>query len=255
MELVETHAHLYALSQDDSVDTYIARAKSCGVSRFVCVGASDGTQSARTAIDIAERFPEVYATIGVHPHDADEYQSLEEIEQLLEHPKAVAVGETGLDFFRDWADFDKQRSLFEASISVAKNCSKPIVIHSRDARDECFETLKRLGADAVGGVFHCYSEDAEFAKKLRDINFLVSLTGVITFKKAHGLRETARAIPLEQIMLETDCPYMAPEPFRGKQSEPMHVLKIAEKLAEIKEISLEDVARVTTSNAERIFGV
>jgi TatD DNase family protein len=255
MELIETHAHLYALSDEEAVETYLSRAKSCGISTFICVGASDGIQSAKTAVELSEEFPEVYATVGVHPHDADEYQNLEEIEYLLEHQKVVAVGETGLDFFREWADFDKQQKLFEASISVAKNCSKPIVIHSRDARDECYATLKRLGAEAVGGVFHCYSEDAEFAKKLRDINFSVSLTGVLTFKKAHQLRETARTVPLEQIMLETDCPYMAPEPFRGKPSEPMHVLKIAEKLAEVKELSLEKVAAATSENARRIFRI
>jgi TatD DNase family protein len=222
---------------------------------MICIGASEGVATASQAVELANKYPFVWASVGVHPHSAGQYQSLEEIENLAANERVVAIGETGLDFFRDWAPFENQRTLFRNSISFAKEIKKPLIIHCRDAGEEIFSILKELGAESVGGVFHCYAESAEFAQKLVDINFKISLPGTLTFKRSEKLREEVKKIPLQQIMLETDCPYMAPEPFRGTPSEPMHVYQIALKLAEIKEVTLEEVAKVTTQTAKDLFAI
>lgn len=252
--LVDTHCHLPSLSHRP-LSEIIADAVTAGVTRMICIGASVGKESAVDAVRLAETFPEVWASVGVHPHDAKDFTDLSGVDTLVTHPRVVAVGETGLDFFRDWAPRDNQYLLFEATVTLAKKHRKPLIIHSRSAGDECLEVLKRLDARDTGGVFHCYAEDTEFAKKLADINFLVSFPGSLTFKNATALRDTAKAIPLEQIMLETDAPYMAPEPFRGKPSEPMHVYQIGLVLAEVKGLSLAEIGEQTSRNAERLFGL
>lgn len=226
-----------------------------GVSRVVCIGAGEGMKSAADAVSLAERFPNVWATVGVHPHDAKDHTALDGLETLAAHQKVVAIGETGLDFFRDWAPKEDQQRLFENTIAFARNLRKPLVIHCREAAEETFQTLRENKAHEIGGVFHCYAQDYRFAQRLEELDFIVSFPGSLTFKNASALRETAKAIPLERIMLETDAPYMAPEPFRGKPSEPAHVLQIAKKLAEIKELSLDAVAEKTTATACRFFGI
>lgn len=254
MELIDTHCHLDAL-EHDSLEIILERAARCSVLRYVCIGASQGIESAKRAVALAESVPAIWCSVGIHPHDAESRDQLEALEAYVTNAKVVAVGETGLDYFRDWSPFEDQRALFRDTIAFAKNARKPLIIHCRDAGEETLQTLIECDAQSVGGVFHCYAQDAEFAKRLRDINFLVSFTGNLTFKKATELRETASKIPIEQILLETDCPYMAPEPFRGKPSEPMHVYQIALKLAELKTLSLEEVAHTTTENAERFFSL
>lgn len=252
IELIDTHAHLPSLNHKP-LEKILSDAHEQGVGRVVTIGAGDGISSAWACAELTNKVDNVWASIGVHPHDAAEYQNLDALAELAENPKIVAVGETGLDFYRDWSPFSLQRKLFEASISFAKTLKKPLIIHCRDAMAETVEALRRMQAWEVGGVFHCYAGDAEDAKKLKDLNFLVSFTGVLTFKNAAALRSVSKEIPLDQIMLETDCPYMAPTPYRGEPSEPMHVRLIAEKLAEVREISLEEVASATTENAERLF--
>ncbi len=254
MELVDTHCHLTYANQE-LLPQILSNAARVGVKRFVCIGAGDGAASASGAVALAEEFPDVWASIGIHPHDAEKERSLEQLEKLAAHPKVVAVGETGLDYFRDWSPFDLQLALFRNTIAFAKNHRKPLIIHCRSAAADTLKVIREENAKEVGGVFHCYSEDAEFAKKLADENFLVSFTGNITFKKATELRETVKNIPLSQMMLETDMPYMAPEPFRGKESEPMHVYQVALKVSEVKGVSLDEVAACTTLNAERLFGI
>jgi len=257
MELIDTHCHLPYL-EHKPLEQVLEDAKAVDVKKFLCIGASQGTRSAFDSVTLAEKYPSVFASVGIHPHSAGvnehgEPASIEPLKELATHDKVLAIGETGLDFFKEWAPFEDQRRVFRETISFAKEIKKPLIIHCRDAKEETFSILKERNAEQAGGVFHCYSESAEFAKQLSDINFLVSLPGPITFKKADTLRAEVVKIPLEQIMLETDCPYMAPEPYRGKPSEPMHVYNIALKLAEVKEISLEEVARVTTQNAKRLF--
>ena len=254
MELIDTHCHLTTFDEQE-LEAAFARAKECSIGRMLCIGASEGITTANQSIAIAEKYPHVFLSIGVHPHSAGEFTQLDSIEELITHPKTLAVGETGLDFFKDWAPRENQYELFRNSIAIAKKHKKPLIIHCRDAEEETFQVLKEEGASEVGGVFHCFVGNADFEKRAREINFMVSLTGVVTFKNAKALQEAVKEIPLEQIMLETDCPYMAPEPFRGKKSEPMHVYQIALKVAELKGLSLEEVAEITTKNAERLFGI
>jgi TatD DNase family protein len=231
----------------------LQRAGQADVKRAICIGAIDGDKAATQAVEIAKLFNNVWATIGIHPHDADSHQSLESIAHLAYHPKVVAIGETGLDYFRDWADFENQKTLFRNTIAFAREVKKPLVIHCRDAIDDVLSILGKTGAEHVGGVVHCYGEDAETAGKLRDLNFLISVTGTITFKNSEKLRTAVGSIPLEQLMLETDSPYMAPVPHRGKPSEPAHVRLIAEQIADLKSISLNEVARTTSRNADKLF--
>ena len=254
MELVDTHCHLTSLSHG-TTEEILARAQEAFVTRCVSIGASDGLNSAYEALSLAKAHKNVWCSVGIHPHDAGNTIEIETLEDIVGDSLVVAIGETGLDFYRDWAPADKQRELFERTIAFARKHKKPLIIHSRSAGEECLETLTRLQARDVGGVFHCYAENAEFAKKLADTNFLVSYPGALTFKSAHAVREIAAAIPLEQIMLETDAPYMAPEPFRGKPNEPAHVLQIAQAMAKVKDISIQEVARVTTSTAKRFYNL
>jgi len=252
MELIDTHCHLTYFERE-RVDAILASAKECAVTRVVCIGASEGLESAAKAVALAEQYKNVWATVGVHPHDAGSHTTLESLEKYLSCKKVVAVGETGLDYFKDWSPREMQLVLFRNSIAFAKNCKKPLVIHCRDAAADTLKVLKECKAEEVGGVFHCYAEDAEFAKRIADLNFIVSFTGNITFKKASDRRDAVAGIELERMMLETDAPYMAPEPYRGKECQPMHVRWVAEKVAEIKGVSVEEVARITTATAEKLF--
>ncbi len=252
MELIDTHCHLTELPEAE-LRAQLERAAAAGVTRMICIGAGYGVDAAKRAVALADRFPNIWASVGIHPHNAVDVARLPELAPLAEHPKVVAIGETGLDFFRDWSPFDLQGELFRQSIALARRVKKPLIIHCRNAAEECFETLQQNAASEVGGVFHCYSEDASFARRLEEINFRVSFPGSLTFKKAEALREIAREIPLSRIMLETDSPYMAPEPHRGKPSEPAHVRMIAEVLAAARGLSVEAIAEETSKTAEALF--
>lgn len=255
MELVDSHTHLDSKEFDADRDAVIERARAAGVTRLITVGASKGFDSASNAIRLAEQHPFIWATAGIHPHDAATPLDKDRLRALLAHPRVVAVGETGLDFYRDWSPVDAQRTWFQAQIELALEVKKPLIIHSRQAGEECLATLEKHGAAAVGGVFHCYAEDEKFAERLAKINFLVSFPGTLTFKKADELRRIAEHIPLDQIMIETDAPYMAPEPHRGKRCESAFVLETARALAAVKDLTLEEVAERTSANAERLFGI
>jgi TatD DNase family protein len=252
MELIDTHCHLDTATEDE-LSAIFLNADRVGVERMICIGASKGIESSPAAVALARKHTRIYATVGIHPHDAGSYTDLTPLLPLLDDPKVVALGETGLDFFRDWAPKEAQYALFKNTIALAKKRKKPLVIHCRDAYEETYRVLVEEGAAEVGGVFHCYAGDAEYARKIIDLNFLISFTGALTFKKSDNLKAVVRDIPLEKIMCETDTPYMAPEPFRGGKSEPMHVYQVARAMAEIKGLTLEQVAEITTANAERLF--
>ena len=253
LDLIDTHAHIDSEPFDGDRDACLARARAVGVQRIISIGASRGIASAHTSIALAERHPDVWASVGIHPHDAGQDLALGELEALAQHPKVVAIGETGLDFFRDWSPRERQYALFEHQIDLAIRVSKPLIIHSREAGEECIRVLTERSAQRVGGVFHCYAENAAFAERLQKIGFLVSFPGVLTFKKSDAMRAVAKEIPLEQIMVETDAPYMAPEPNRGKRCEPAFVVDTARALAAVKGLPLEEVAAITTQNALRLF--
>lgn len=238
---------------DEDREQCIERALSSGVTRLITIGTGGGLSGAYKAIALAEKYPSVWATVGVHPHSANEHYDPTELERLAQHPRVVAIGETGLDFYRDWAPVDKQHEAFKLQIQIARRVKKPLVIHSRNAGSECLQILLEHHAREVGGVFHCFAEDAEFARTLREIGFRVSFPGVLTFKKAEEARTICKNIPIEQILIETDSPFLAPEPYRGKRCEPAFVVETAKKLAEIKGLSLEEVGAITTENALQLF--
>lgn len=252
--LIDTHCHLTVFSQEE-LSGVLERAAASGVRRMICIGATDGKTGAERSVDLATTHENVWATVGIHPHDAGNFQDLSAVSHLYSHPKVVGVGETGLDFFRDWSPVDAQYQLFRESIRLALRINKPLVIHCRDAQEETLAVLREEGASAVGGVFHCFSGDCAFADQVLALNFSISFTGNVTFKKATTLREVVKHIPLEAILLETDTPYMAPEPFRGRPSEPMHVRQVAELIASERDITLEELATATTQNAHRLFSV
>lgn len=253
LDIIDTHCHLDHEPFDVDREECIERASQAGVTRIITIGTGNGLAGAHRAIALAEQYPMVWATVGVHPHCAGREFALEELEHLARHPRVVAIGEVGLDFFRDWSPVEKQYEIFRWQIELATRLRKPLIIHSRNAGAECLAVLKEHNAQLVGGVMHCFSEDAAFAAQLRDINFLVSFPGQLTFKKADTVREICRDIPLEQIMVETDAPFLAPEPHRGKRCEPAFVVETARRLALIKGLPLEKVAEITTSNALKLF--
>ena len=250
---IDSHVHLDFKEFSEDLPLVLARAVDCGVTRFISIGAGEGLNSAERVTKLAAAHANIWATVGVHPHDAKLGCDITKLTQLAKSPKVVAIGETGLDFYRDWSPREDQERVFRAHIRLALELSLPLIIHSREAGNECLTILEELGASSVGGVFHCYAEDAVFAEKLRAIYFLVSFPGSVTFKKAQTLREMVKNIALEQIMVETDAPYLAPEPYRGKRCESSFMLETAKKIAELKQISLAEFASVVTATTERFF--
>jgi TatD DNase family protein len=253
--LFDTHVHLNAEQFEDDLEEVIERAKSAGVSNVVVVGFDRPTII--RAMELVEQYDFMYASIGWHPVDAiDMVQAdLEWIEELTRHPKVVAIGEMGLDYHWDKSPKEIQKEVFRKQIRLAKKVKLPIIIHNREATSDIMEILKEENAAEVGGIMHCFSGSPETAKACIEMNFYISLGGPVTFKNAKKPKEVAAEIPLDRLLIETDCPYLAPHPNRGKRNEPSFVRLIAEEIAEIKNVSLEEVAQKTERNAKKIFGI
>jgi TatD DNase family protein len=238
--------------QDDLTEV-IGRAASRGVTRIITVGID--LDSSGKALLLAEANPGVFATVGVHPHNvaglAD--QDYERLAVLAENPKVVAYGEIGLDFHYNYAPAHVQVTHFTRQVDLAKQLGLPLVVHDRDAHTEVLEILRCAQPYPAGGVMHCFSGDVSFAQAVLDLGFYVSIPGVVTFKKAETLHETVSKVPIERIILETDGPFLAPEPRRGRRNEPALLLFTANKVAELKGLSLKEVALATTANAEKLF--
>ena len=251
----DTHAHLNAEQFNDDLQEVIDRALAEGISRIVVVGFDRLT--IKRAMELAEQYEFIYASVGWHPVDAIDMkdEDLLWIEELAVHPKVVALGEMGLDYYWDKSPKDIQKEVFRKQIQLAKKVKLPIIIHNRDATADIVEILREEGAKEVGGIMHCFSGSPEVAKECVEMNFYISLGGPVTFKNARKPKEVAEVIPLEKLLIETDCPYLAPHPYRGKRNEPSYVKLVAEQIAEIKEISVDEVARVTTENAKKLFGI
>lgn len=253
--LFDTHAHINAEQFNEDIREVITRAQDQGVSRMVVVGFDRPT--IKRAMELTEEYDFIYACVGWHPVDAIDMtdEDLEWIEKLAAHPKVVAIGEMGLDYHWDKSPKAIQQEVFRKQIKLAKKVKLPIVIHNRDATADIVEILKKEEAGEVGGIMHCFSGSVEVARECVDMNFLISLGGPVTFKNAKKPKEVAAEIPLDKLLIETDCPYLTPHPFRGKRNEPAYVKLVAEQIAEIKGLTFEDVAEATTENAKRVFGI
>ncbi|MCC3649822.1 TatD family hydrolase [Cytobacillus oceanisediminis] len=251
----DTHAHLNAEQYNEDLQEVIDRALSEGISNIVVVGFDRPT--IEKAMELTEQYEFIYACVGWHPVDAIDMteEDLLWIEELSSHPKVVALGEMGLDYYWDKSPKDIQKEVFRKQIRLAKKVKLPIVIHNRDATSDIVEILKEEGAGEVGGIMHCFSGSPEIAQECVDMNFYISLGGPVTFKNAKKPKEVADVIPLEKLLIETDCPYLTPHPHRGKRNEPSYVKLVAEQIAEIKGLSTEEVAQATTENAKKIFGI
>jgi TatD DNase family protein len=255
MTFFDTHAHLDLPPLSEEEDEVMARARDAGVTRIVTVGI-DPSSSAK-AIEIAHRHSGVYAAVGLHPHDAASLSDslISRLDSLSRCDQAVAIGETGLDFYRDRSPRDAQRAAFREQIRLARKRGLPLIVHDRDAHDDILAILSEENAAEVGGIIHCFSGDYEMARRAVSMNFLISIPGAITYPKPGTQVEAVRKLPLERLLIETDCPYLAPVPHRGKDNEPAYVPLVAAKIAEIKGLSVEDVARITTLNAMRLFRI
>ncbi|QCR30744.1 TatD family hydrolase [Lysinibacillus sp. SGAir0095] len=252
---IDTHVHLNADQYDDDLQQVIERALEAKVEKMVVVGFDRKT--IERAMKLADEFEFIYAVIGWHPVDAIDCTSedLEWIEKLAAHPKVVGIGETGLDYYWDKSPKDVQQELFRKQIHLAQKLKLPIIIHNRDATGDVVKILREENAASVGGVMHCFSGSVETARECIDMKFMISLGGPVTFKNARMPKEVAKEIPLEHLMIETDAPYLAPHPYRGKRNEPSYVPLVAEEIARQKELSIDEVAKATTSNAIKFFNL
>ncbi len=231
----------------------IQSCEAAGVKQIITVGID--LQSSQKAVQYAEQYSGVYATIGVHPHNVasitDAY--LEQLIKLADHPKVVAYGEIGLDFVKLYAPVEIQLEQFERQVELAKNIDLPLVIHDREAHDDILTILKKALPFPAGGVMHCFSGNLNYAKKILDLGFYISIPGVVTFNKAADLQEVAQNVPVSALLLETDAPFLAPVPMRGRKNKPDYVLYTAQKIAELQGKSLDEVACITSANAVKLF--
>ena len=253
LDLIDTHAHLDIppLSEDQS--GAISRAEKVGVCQIITIGID--LASSKRNVDLAKQFSQVYAAVGIHPHDAKGASNwvYKELLELAGISNVVAWGEIGLDFAKEYSPRDIQRKVFRQQIQMAGQVDLPIIIHDRDAHVETVEILREEAAGTLRGVMHCFSGDGEVAKKVLDLGLFISITGIVTFSKAEVVKEVVRYVPLERLLIETDSPFLSPVPFRGKPNEPARVVHVAEEIARIKELPLEEVARCTSANARDLF--
>lgn len=253
--LIDSHAHLDDKRFDRDRDNIIKDLKNNGIELVVNIGAD--LKSSIASVSLAEKYPNIYATVGVHPHSAKDMDdsTIEILKSLAKRDKVVAIGEIGLDFYYDNSPRDVQRKWFKEQLKLAKELNLPVVIHSREAQQETFDTLKEAQDGSLRGVLHCYSGSKEMAMEYIKLGFYISIAGPVTFRNARVLREVAEAVPLDKLLVETDCPYLTPEPHRGKRNEPIYVKYVAGTIADIKGISYEELAKATNRNTKELFGI
>jgi len=253
--LFDTHAHLHVPDFDADRAETMARARQAGVTRMLTIGTEVPTS--RAAIALAQAEPDVWASVGVHPHDAAEADEavLAEIERLARESRVVAIGEIGLDFFRNLSPREAQERVFRYLLGVARRARKPVIVHCRDAHPEVLAVLGEERADEVGGIMHCFSGDVAVARRCLDLGLLVSLAGPVTYPNARALPEVARFVPGDRLVVETDCPFLPPQGYRGKRNEPAYLALTAARVAELRGESLEEFARRSSENACRLLGI
>ena len=253
--LIDSHCHLDKLDlkpYEGDLNAALQAAFSRQISHILCIGIDLDTIA--DVLRIAEQHDQVYATVGVHPlYRESREPSLAELVTLANHPRVIAIGETGLDYFYGEGDLQWQRDRFVTHIQAARQTGLPLVIHTRGAKDDTLAFLRTEGAGEIRGVMHCFTEDLDMAKKAIDLGFLISISGIVTFRNADELRAVVQALPLDRLLVETDAPWLAPVPFRGKSNEPKYVVEVAQKVAELKGVDLETVAQQTTQNFFSLF--
>jgi len=247
--MIDTHCHLYDEKLYDNLDVILENAKEANINKMICIG--DNIKTSKKSIEISKSYDNIYATVGIHPHEAKNapisYLSI--LEKCALNKKVVAIGEIGLDYYYNISNPEIQKKIFFDQLELSKKMNLPSVVHCRDAYDDLYETI--LKSKNRAGVIHCFSGSVEFAKKIIDLGFYISFTGMITFVKE--LENVIQEIELKHMMVETDSPYLAPIPYRGKTNQPAYVNKVAEKIAEIKNLSIDEVEKVTTNNANILF--
>src|SRR5699024_2785076 len=253
--LFDTHVHLNARQFKEDRDEVIKRAFDAGVNYMVVVGFNQETIP--LALEIAEAYDTIYADVGWHPVDAIDCtdNDLRYIEEMAVHPKVVALGEMGIDYHCDKSPKDVQKEVFRQQIRLAKKLNMPIIIHNREATEDIIDILQQENAKDVGGIMHCYNDSVEYVQACLDMNFYISLGGPVTFKNAPLPKEVAQQVPINHLLIETDAPYLAPHPNRGKRNEPAYVRLIAEYIAQLRGLSLDELGHQTTKNAFNVFKI
>lgn len=255
VSLIDSHAHLTDARFQDDFAEVVARAQANGVNTMINVGCDLPTS--RVAVAQAEQNTGFFAAIGIHPHDAKtaNAQVLQEVKELAAHPKVVAIGEIGLDYYYNHTPPAQQLLALRQQIRLARELALPIIVHDRDAHEDVLAALREEKAQEVGGVMHCFSGDLDFAHHCLELGFYISFAGTVTFRKAGVLPQVVQQVPLERLLVETDCPYLTPVPYRGKRNEPANVLHVAAKVAELRQLELADVAEITSNNARQLFAL
>jgi len=256
MDLIDSHAHIDFPQFDDDRDAMLERARAAGVDTILAIGVGPGPEKLDAAIPYAEAHGWIYTTVGIHPHEAEQVtpEHLETLARLAKHPKVIAWGEIGLDYFYDHSPRDVQQRIFLDQMELARAAKLPLIIHCRDAWPDCLTMLeqhwKRTG---LGGILHCFTSTLDDARRGMDLGFFISFTGNLTYPKAQTIRDVAKALPLESILIETDSPYLAPQPVRGKRNEPAYVAEVAKALASVRNLGTEETAAATSGNFRRFF--
>ncbi len=249
---IDSHCHLNLLAEEEGgIDAALDRAKANNIEHILCIAIDK--KSCVEVVDIAQRYPNITASVGIHPNVEQEEFTVEELVQAASQDKVIAIGETGLDYFRSEGDLEWQRDRFRVHIEAAKQTKKPLIIHTREAREDTMSILESENAEQAGGIIHCFTENWDTAKRALDIGFYISLSGIVTFKSAKELQEVAKKLPLDRILIETDSPYLAPVPHRGKTNQPAFVTHVAEFLAELRNDTVENIAATTTHNFRTLF--
>ncbi len=255
MILFDTHAHLEGEEYAADRDGMIARARSAGVVHIVNVGFN--LESSRRSVRLAEEYDLIYAAVGIHPHDAAEAGSgyLEELREMAAHPRVVALGEMGLDYYRDLSPRPVQQRVFREQLALARELELPFIIHDRDAHGDLMKILRENRPGPSGGVLHCYSGSWEMARECLALGLYLSFAGPVTYPNANRLKEVASRVPLDRLLIETDAPYLSPAPYRGKRNEPAYVVFTAEEIARLRGLKTEDLAKVCTENGRKLFRI
>ncbi|MGF1546848.1 MAG: TatD family hydrolase [Thiotrichales bacterium] len=252
MHLVDSHCHLDFDPLGNTLDAVLARAAVNDVRNLLCISVT--IEELPTVIGIAEAHPHIFASVGVHPNHREGHEpSVAELVALGQHPRVVAVGETGLDYFRSEGDLGWQHERFARHIEAARQLGKPLIIHTREAADDTLADIRTYGGEQPGGVIHCFTEDWRIATQALDLGYYISFSGIVTFKSATNIQDVARRMPLDRMLVETDSPYLAPVPHRGKTNEPAYVRHVAEYIATLRGVAVEEIAERTTENFFRLF--